>query len=95
MWNSQADVRNGICADETAAIYFAFWRHLASFPLQQDDCIFIRNAILSKTTDGSPKITSQSATKIEVCFLHIKFLLHALKKPQTLNSLVISCDCGY
>lgn len=62
----ETNVRNGICADETQSIPFAFWRKLASVNIADGDCIKIINAVVSKTTDGQPKLSGNQRTAIEV-----------------------------
>lgn len=57
--------------DETGSLCFAFWRHLASFPLQVDQCVKITSGIMSSTSNGLPKVTSRARTSLEVCDLHI------------------------
>lgn len=65
-WGTQTKVRNGLIADHTGTLAFAFWRNLAEFPLQTGSTIQITNAILGETHGGLPKVTGSRHTKVEL-----------------------------
>ena len=79
-YGSETDVRNGIIADHTAAIPFAFWRSLAGLPFSTDDCLKISGGIVSKTTDELPKISGNQQTVVEVITCKAQLLLLNKKK---------------
>ncbi|KAH3734852.1 hypothetical protein DPMN_041302 [Dreissena polymorpha] len=64
-YGAQTEVRNRIVSDETASIPFALWRQLASSPLSVNDNVKIYNAVVSKTTNGEPKLSGNQKTTIE------------------------------
>ena len=78
-------VRNGYLSDETNTVAFAFWRAHAELSFTVGDVLHIEHAARSSTTDGCPKITTCSLSKIEVCNLN-------LNNIKSSNSLYITCN---
>lgn len=79
-YGAETDVRNGVVADHTAAIPFAFWRSLARLPFSTDDCLKISGGIVSKTTDELPKLSGNRQTVVEVSTCTAQLLLLNKKK---------------